>query len=231
MKKITNTAKHLIKDQACQRIICLLMLGLLFGIWKCYQQEYGVDKKVFSEIYTSAAWGLGSGSGSYAKNTGPYREFLENFILSHPDIHSVVDFGCGDWQIMSLVKLPENLNYTGVDVVPHIIHRNQQYLKKNIHFKLIKNEHETPKADLIIVKDVLQHWPNEKINYFYEHIIKKYKYALIINSYGLNENKDIKLGWYRPLDLTKKPFYKKELNLLLQYDIGGEQKKVYLYKK
>jgi len=186
---------------------------------------------IFNKIYEKQMWGIGSGSGSSEKNSGPYRQFLQSFIDKRPDIKTIVDFGCGDWQIMSLINLPSSIHYIGLDIVPSIIsNNNTKFATEKINFLLIQDEAALPEGDLLIVKDVLQHWPNKVVEAFYNKIKDKYKYILITNCYQDNRfqtNQDIPIGGFRPLDLTKAPFNKKELILLLEYQ-GGGNKRLYL---
>ncbi|MEK6733707.1 MAG: hypothetical protein AABY27_01205 [Pseudomonadota bacterium] len=90
----------------------------------------------------------------------------------------------------------------------------------------LKNE----KADLLIIKDVMQHWPNEIIQYFINNILPNFKYALITNDFKENEpNVDIKSGHFRPIDIEATPFNIKNIELLSVYESHGVTKKVYLY--
>ena len=63
--------------------------------------------ETFETIYKYNMWLFGSGSGSLAINNRPYISFLKDFI-SNNKIKSVVDIGCGDWQIS------ENINWNNI---------------------------------------------------------------------------------------------------------------------
>jgi SAM-dependent methyltransferase len=165
-------------------------------------------KTVFSEIYARNVWGHGSGEGSLVEHTKGYRRFLEHFMRRR-GVRSVVDYGCGDWQFSRLINW-NGIRYLGLDVVDSLIdHHTKTYRTENIRFSPLNDElAELPEADLIIVKDVLQHWSYRSIVSFLPKIAK-YRFALItncVNPFGPTQFFDIPDGAYRPLDLTLQPF-------------------------
>lgn len=187
----------------------------------------------FTQVYASKRWGVGSGEGSNPKNAEPYLQLLQQY-LSDPRLQSIVDLGCGDWQLMRTMQLSDAKQYEGFDVVKSIIENDtKHYQKPNVNFYLISGlgDFKTKNKDLLIVKDVLQHWPNHDIHYFLTHVLPKFRYALITNDYMRNNtNGDINTGEYRPIDLTAVPFnFKAHLSVLLDYSVHGATKRVYLY--
>lgn len=189
-----------------------------------------IPQKRFKEIYDKNFWGHGSGSGSLPENTAEYREFLENFIKEYK-IKSILDAGCGDWQFSKLMDW-SGTNYTGIDIVESVIEKNKKnYESKNIKFFkgsiLDKN---LPKADLIIVKDVLQHISNKNILKFLKKI-NGYKYALITNDF-CRDNKDCADGSFRPLNLAAEPFNLNGKAVLFYRESDGakNQKEIFLVK-
>lgn len=172
---------------------------------------------VFTDIYKNRKWRFGSGSGSRAMNTKLYRKFLQDYMKKH-GIKTVLDFGCGDWQSSKLISW-KGIDYIGVDAVKFLVDENQRkYGKKDVNFKYIKNWSELPKADLIIMKDVLQHWPQKDVIKFLPKI-KKYPHNLITNTLKtydikaktkkllpLSVNKDIPMGYFTQLDFSKTPY-------------------------
>lgn len=162
-------------------------------------------KDIFKNIYEKNLWGEGSGPGSTMNATNKYRKLL-NVILRKYKIKSVVDFGCGDWKFSQFINW-NGINYHGFDVVDHVVQENKKKFKReNINFSVPIDNNELPSADLIIVKDVLQHWDNRSIFEFIP-VLRKYKYALITNYYDATHvNTDIPIGGWRAIDLSKKPF-------------------------
>jgi len=164
------------------------------------------DYEVFDNIYKKGGWnGLGSGPGSLVKNNKEYIQILHNIIDYTPSINTIVDLGCGDWQIMKELKLKKK--YVGIDVSSTVIENNiKTHSKENISFKvsnLVTDE--LPDGDLCIIKDVLQHLPNKDVFKCLEKL-KKFKYCLITNDYTDVNYKDIKIGRYRKLNILLEPF-------------------------
>lgn len=81
--------------------------------------------EVFNEIYQKNLWGHGSGPGSIPQNTEPYRWYLHNFIRAN-GIRSVLDVGCGDWQISSLMDW-NGIDYVGVDVSSVVLNNTKKF--------------------------------------------------------------------------------------------------------
>lgn len=167
------------------------------------------NKKVFSKIYKEDLWQGGSGDGSKIENVGEYVDVLQKYI-DKPEIKTVLDLGCGDWQFSKFLDLSSVL-YLGVDIVDSVIDSNiDLYSASNIDF--ISRDiitYELPQVDLIICKDVLQHLSNRDVISVLIKIIKSSKFALITNDFNpeSTSNIDIENGDYRYLDLTLSPFF------------------------
>lgn len=167
------------------------------------------NKEVFSKIYKEGLWNEGSGDGSKIENVREYVDVLQKYI-DKPEIKTVIDLGCGDWQFSKFLDLSSVL-YLGVDVVDSVIDSNiDLYSASNIDF--ISRDiitYELPQVDLIICKDVLQHLSNRDVISVLIKIIKSSKFALITNDFNSEStsNIDIENGDYRYLDLTLSPFF------------------------
>ena len=167
------------------------------------------NKKVFSKIYKEDLWQGGSGDGSKIENVGEYVDVLQKYI-DKPEIKTVLDLGCGDWQFSKFLDLSSVL-YLGVDIVDSVIDSNiDLYSASNIDF--ISRDiitYELPQVDLIICKDFLQHLSNRDVISVLIKIIKSSKFALITNDFNpeSTSNIDIENGDYRYLDLTLSPFF------------------------
>lgn len=200
------------------------------------------DSVVFNDIYKRKLWGIGSGLGSQKSTTVEYRELLQR-IFDDERYNSFVDFGCGDFQIMELMKVPTHKSYIGIDAVADVIKKNQELFgsqHSNYQFhhiediSVLKRGSELLKGDMIIAKDVLQHLPNRNIQYFIDQILPNFKYALITNDYTddvIRRNSDIAKGQARPVDLTYPPFNLKNMEAVLHYTGTSFLyfKRVYLY--
>jgi SAM-dependent methyltransferase len=163
-------------------------------------------KESFRGIYLRDAWGSGSGIGSSPENTRPYREFLQDFLWRY-EIRSVVDLGCGDWSFSRLIDW-SGVRYTGIDVVQEVIEANRRAFGDLGVFLCMDFSREAlPAADLALVKDVLQHWPNDVIRSVMCRL-RQFRYVLITNCCYDDENlnANIGMGGFRPIDLRREPF-------------------------
>ena len=172
-------------------------------------------EKIFNHIYKTSYWGNNqagqghSGFGSTVDATLIYRTFLQDFLKVN-NIQSVVDAGCGDWEFSQAIDWT-GIDYKGFDIVEDVIKANiEKHSAPNVSFavaNIVKDP--LPKADLLIVKHVLQHIPNAEVHQFLPQI-HKYKHVLLINSVDpktlSGNNKDTTVGGYRHLDLTRPPF-------------------------
>ena len=161
---------------------------------------------LFDVVYETNYWGSGSGSGSNENLCRDYVAFLQEFFKTH-NITSIVDAGCGDWQFSKNIDF-SGITYQGFDVASFVINANTpRYSKDNISFHLYDGDFsKLPSADLLICKDVLQHLPIAKIKEFIT-ILPRFKYALITNDIGTNNNTEILPTQGRTLDLREDPFY------------------------
>ena len=193
------------------------------------------DKEVFTKIYDVNMWGgKGSGIGAIKGNAIPFLTYLQDFINSN-HITSIVDIGCGDWELMKYINIPQGVNYMGVDIVDRLIANNiRDYAKDNIKFSTVNNMEDLTKyeGDLLIIKDVMQHWDTVSIWFAINRILPNFKYAILVNNFESEGappvNSDIPTGSSRPLDLEAAPFFMK-LRVIGDYRLPRRMKRMYLY--
>jgi SAM-dependent methyltransferase len=156
-------------------------------------------------------------------------------VIVEFDIRSVIDVGCGDWQWAELMDWTK-VNYIGIDVVSSLIERNtRKHGSPRVQFRCIDATRQPlPAAELVVAKDVLQHWPNRDVQRFLRDSLRRCRYALLTNDVSSDHwsgevNQDIEMGAWRTLDLTKPPFDAVPIRGW-DYDVeGGEWvKRVYL---
>lgn len=175
------------------------------------------DKQLFTDIYTSQEWegwkGVGPGS-TIEDGAKPFLDFLQDFIDSHDNINSIVDIGCGYGELLKGIHLRSGTQYLGLDIVDSVIEYNRKhYVRNNFTFKTVNTVEDLAKykGDLLILKDVIQHWSIEQILFAKKHIIPNFKYAIVVNNirtaWKTTLNGNIKTGSSRPLDLTAAPFF------------------------
>lgn len=163
-------------------------------------------KEIFTEIYHKNIWG-GSGGGSSPENTVEYRALLQKFLKDY-NIKSVVDYGCGNWSFSHLIDWT-GIEYLGIDIVNSVVERNNiLFGSDHVYFM---NYMDPTKADLLILKDVLQHWSNESIHYFFEDLeyAHDFKFILITNTSNQKYDfQDIEIGQTRGLSAKLHPLKK-----------------------
>jgi len=192
-------------------------------------------KMAFEAIYRNGVWGVdangrGSSGSATALASQQFSSFLK-YLLKSANIKSVVDAGCGDWGFN--YSDWTGIDYKGYDIVAEVIDRNKRHEKPNVHF-FVANivDYDLPPADLLICKHVLQHLPNADVAKFLAKQIPKYRHVVIVNSVDqvtfTADNRDIKPGDFRPLDITKPPFSVHGVKLLTYFDDPYMQQVVYL---
>ncbi len=180
-------------------------------------------QEIFTPQYVSK-----SGPGSTVGFSQPYRKFVESFIASGQGgpIKTIIDLGCGDMTVMGNVEL-RDVEYIGVDVIAARIEQNRKLYehREDMTFACEDLRRFTLEADLILCKDVLQHWSTGEIAEWLERLkscSSQFRYALITNcNYGPTVNQAISTGGWRALDLTKPPFNIGERVFQFGDSIGG----------
>lgn len=161
---------------------------------------------IFDTIYKYNLWGNGSGSGSIPWNNIKYIEYLQH-VLDKNKIKNLVEIGCGDYRLWKDIKY--NGKYIGLDVVESVIEDNiKKYSKENIKFinwDISKSKIHQNNIDLIIIKDLFIHLPNETIIKIINNIVDmRPRYILITeDTHYLNFDYNIIIGMYRPLYVDK----------------------------
>ncbi len=185
-------------------------------------------KAVMTQIYDLGFWGKGSvedkfysGDGSHdPKIIEPYIQFVQEFLQSFKEKISLVDLGCGDFNVgKNFVQFTQK--YFALDVVEELIaYNSQKFNFPNIEFlslDIVKND--LPKADCAIIRQVLQHLSNKEIGLLIPKLAQ-YQYIILtehIPDGDFIANKDIitgqgiRLKQNSGVDLTKEPFNLKPL--------------------
>ena len=128
-------------------------------------------KAVFNKIYGQGVWGkksglsFFSGPGSHdGKVVTPYVESVKQFLEQLGGKPSVVDLGCGDFNVGQQIR-PFCGHYIACDVVPGLIADNaKKFAALDVDFRCVDMVDEAlPKADVIFLRQVLQHLSNAMI--------------------------------------------------------------------
>lgn len=169
-------------------------------------------ESIFTKIYKTQEWGQSfteafvgsSGPGSSTAYNEEYIEYLRTFIKKF-QISSVVDIGCGDWRCGPAIYGDLSCSYVGYDIYQEMIDSHNKIYKSDTWRFECKNcaaeLDELESADLLVVKDVLQHWSDEYVANFlkFQTEQKKYKYILITNCAAENTDSLQTSGGWRQL--------------------------------
>ena len=164
----------------------------------------------FTFIYENCVWGnneaIGykgsSGPGSKLENCLPYVCFLRGWVLGSGS-KSVCDVGCGDLRHFYPLYEGLGIEYTGYDIYEPMINAHRtvpqfQNPKWWFETKHCLTDCDTMvSADLLVLKDVLQHWTDSEVKEFLDWATtcKKYKAIMITNCGGLDGTLDTPGRW------------------------------------
>jgi SAM-dependent methyltransferase len=143
----------------------------------------------FTAIYKDAHWGRSerlddcfcSGTGSHqAHIVAPYVAAVGRFLKSFEGKPSVVDLGCGDFHVGSQIRAYCG-TYIACDVVAQLIERNKvKFRELNVDFRILDmTADDPPEADVVMVRQVLQHLSNDLIAAAVGRFARKFRYLLV----------------------------------------------------
>tara|TARA_B110000971_G_C20009222_1_gene500750 strand:- start:1263 stop:2030 length:768 start_codon:yes stop_codon:yes gene_type:complete len=176
---------------------------------KVYNEHLWKDKN-----YKSKNYKFFSGSGSHeAEIINPYIKVVSEFLktLNKP---TIVDAGCGDFNVgINFIGLSSK--YYAFDIFEDLISLNKENFKfQNLIFEkkdIIKDF--LPSADILFVRQVLQHLDNKSIKRFIQNINNKYNFLIVTEHMPegkFNPNLDKIsggfMGNFSGVILDKKPF-------------------------
>jgi hypothetical protein len=126
-------------------------------------------QQAFDEVYKHGMWKQGkssSGLGSEGILAERYVELVRDYTTKH-NLRTVVDGGCGDFSVGSRLA-PIFERYMALDVSPRIIASNKQryadLATQQVSFAVADMTETTfPAADLVLIRQVLQHLTNAQI--------------------------------------------------------------------
>jgi hypothetical protein len=167
--------------------------------------------EVFQKIFTTGKWlGAGdsvSGVGSTLAATVGIRRELPN-LVNRLGIRSLVDAPCGDFMWMSeIVGCFES--YTGIDVVPELVARNQaKFARPGVRFLLGDiTAGDLPAADAVLCRDCFIHLSTPLVWAALPNFRRAgYRYLLLTHDQPVSENREIVTGGWRAINWHLPPF-------------------------
>lgn len=187
-----------------------------------------ITERTFTNIYKNNVWlnlnnpmlkqtESKSGGGSTLEQTESIRSLIP-YLLILFNIKTLLDAPCGDFNWMKEVNLGET-KYIGVDIVkPMVLDNITKYGNSNKRFLYLDILSDTlPKADLILCRDCLVHFPVKQVIQAIKNFKKSgAKYLLTTTFINRNNVKlNNQLGDWSPYNLQKKPFNFPEPILIL----------------
>ena len=194
----------------------------LLARWKRFrfdlEQKQARGRKledVFDEIYQKGMWTpegetatVHSGPGSMPGVTGGYEKFVAGYIDADPRILTLVDIGCGDFQVSSRIlrRVKRPVRYIGCDIAATVVAENMRRHARDgeIEFRQLNvAAGDVPRGDIVTIREVFQHLSNETIRTAIENLRRAgFKRAIITEAVPENPsapNLDIVSG-YRTRD-------------------------------
>lgn len=166
-------------------------------------------KEIFTNIYARNWWNNSesrSGWGAELERTVSIRALLPEFVRRH-SVSSLLDAPCGDFHWMRLVQWPAKFRYIGGDIVRDLIVENRRKYPgvEFIEIDILRDP--LLDVDAWLARDLMIHFPDEAI----WAAIKQFRqsgvrYLLATTYPNVHENKNIKFGQVRHLNLCAPPF-------------------------
>lgn len=166
---------------------------------------------IFSAIHRRNEWGSGesvSGPGSTRARGEEFAGELDA-LLARLDARVLLDAPCGDFNwIGAIAERMER--YVGVDVVPELVERNRgRHGGPGRTFMLADLTRDPlPAADVILCRDCLVHFSFEAVRAALENFRRSGSTWLCTTTFlDTRENRDIRTGGWRELNLQEAPFH------------------------
>jgi hypothetical protein len=153
------------------------------------------SEKYWKERY---AKGGTSGAGSYGRLAQFKSEVINAFIADNA-VDSVVEFGCGDGNQLSLYELPR---YTGLDVSPDIVAQCRKRFADDPSKTFHTSAPDGLQADLAMSIDVLFHLTEDEVfeRYMRDLFATGTRFVII---YSSNSDRN---GWFQPRHVRHRKF-------------------------
>jgi SAM-dependent methyltransferase len=133
-------------------------------LWRIAKKVRGKFVQFRSSDYWESRYAKGgnSGDGSYGQFAQFKADTLNDFV-SVNKVESVVEFGCGDGNQLSLAKYP---HYVGIDVSPTAVARCRELFREDSSKQFwTPEEIQSPsiKGDLVLSLDVIYHLVEDEV--------------------------------------------------------------------
>jgi trans-aconitate methyltransferase len=125
------------------------------------------------------AGGGDSGDGSRGRKARIKARRVNKVIATH-EVRSVIDWGCGDGQVLAHLDLGSGITYTGVDVSPTVLERLS---RRHPDAAFFLDDAAGVTADLALSLDVLFHFPDDDAYHAYlTRVFRSATHLVLIHS-------------------------------------------------
>jgi hypothetical protein len=168
-------------------------------------------KEVFTNYYRENFWAnpeTVSGGGSTLEYTENIRKELPK-ILTQYKIKIFLDAPCGDFHWFKRIKMPDEVEYIGGDIVDELVSQNQlRYTNERTTFISLDIINDAlPRADLWMCRDCLFHFSYADIFKTLDNFLRSdIEYIFTSIHTNCTRNLDIATGGARLLNLELPPF-------------------------
>lgn len=175
-------------------------------------EEYSEDRKqTFETIFVENRWQSEesrSGDGSSLDQTIILRARLPG-LMQALGAKTLLDAPCGDFNWMQAVELPDSVTYVGGEIVPTLVEgltaRHGGERRTFVQLDIVSDP--LPDADLWLCRDVLFHLSEADIRAALTNFVRSDIGHLLTTTYEfVTENRDIRSGGFRFINLQRPPF-------------------------
>ena len=198
---------------------------------------YKRRKRIFNKIYNNKRWPSlesVSGPGSTIKYTQSIRKEIPR-LLEEFNVRTILDAPCGDYNWFRLIERNEDVKYIGGDIVSSLIEKNNEcFADQNTGFVVLDIcSDDLPKADIWLCRDCLFHLSSKEIIKAIENFLRSdIPYLLTSTHNRCNENKDIRSGGFRLLNLEIFPYnFSQPILYIDDWIEGYPERKLALWSK
>lgn len=170
-------------------------------------------RTVFTRIFDRGGWTGSkesiSGRGSEIGTTEVFRAQLSAWLRTHPEVRTILDAPCGDFNWIRHVPEIAARSYIGGDIVAALIaENNARYPAPGRAFREIDIiAGELPAADLWLCRDVLFHFPLEvAVAVSMRFLDAGIPYFMATTFPGRANERSAPMGGYAPYNLEAAPF-------------------------
>ena len=226
----SGTATHLVQEDSPYRIRKDGIDGvhLVEEATESTKKQMPSEQRTFQYIYDEQMWGSGgngSGDGSTLSYTTRTRALVEMLVYKY-SIKTLVDAPCGGmtWMpqvVLRLFDAMEAFHYVGLDIVPSVIEANRRTFSRyprmsfdvvdfsKIPIRFLGRESVREKGpSAIFSRDALQHLPlNTVVDALESFSQSEVEYIIVGSYHTVGENKNVHVGGYFNINLSKKPFH------------------------